>query len=231
MRLAADLSTGCVDIRMIVDADDPAEAMVKALATVRAAVHAIVDATPDWETTTAVMHVAPAHAADRLLATTRPLSQVRTRVVVDQVGTDDLERRPQDPGHRRARTKLAHPEAPARGEHAEPGPCRARQVPDLLHREQSSLCTAGRSPDQAGEAEDQADHAGLPQLCCTLAVSTCPIGETWLATALTGACRNAPSMEAARPRMVTSTGSIGKSEMSATYARFVTSTPPLSSPN
>ena len=55
---------------MIVDADDPAEAMVKALATVRAAVHAIVDAAPGWETTTAVMHVAPAHAADRPLSIT-----------------------------------------------------------------------------------------------------------------------------------------------------------------
>jgi hypothetical protein len=68
--LAADLSTGCVDIQMIVDADDPAVAMVKALATLRAAIHAIGDATPGWETTTAVMHVAPAHAADRLLAGT-----------------------------------------------------------------------------------------------------------------------------------------------------------------
>jgi hypothetical protein len=68
--LAADVSSGCVDIQMIVDADDPAVAMVKALATVRAAIHAIGDAAPGWETTTAVMHVAPAHAADRLLAGT-----------------------------------------------------------------------------------------------------------------------------------------------------------------
>jgi hypothetical protein len=68
--LAADLSTGCVDIPMIIDAADPAAAMVKALATLRAAIHAIGDATPGWETTTAVMHVAPAHAADRLLEAT-----------------------------------------------------------------------------------------------------------------------------------------------------------------
>jgi hypothetical protein len=68
--LAADLSTGRVDIQMIIDAADPAEAMVKALATVRAAIHAIGDATPGWETATAVMHVAPANAADRLLAAT-----------------------------------------------------------------------------------------------------------------------------------------------------------------
>jgi hypothetical protein len=68
--LAADLSTGRVDIQMIVDAGDPAEAMVKALAAVRAAIHVIGDATSGWETTTAVMHVAPANAADRLLTIT-----------------------------------------------------------------------------------------------------------------------------------------------------------------
>jgi hypothetical protein len=68
--LAADLGTGCVDVQMIVEADDPAAAMVKALATLRAAIHAIGDATPGWETTTAVMHVAPANAADRLLTAT-----------------------------------------------------------------------------------------------------------------------------------------------------------------
>jgi hypothetical protein len=54
-----------------VDADDPAGAMVKALATLRAAIHAIGDATPGWETKTAVMHVAPANAADRLLTVRR----------------------------------------------------------------------------------------------------------------------------------------------------------------
>ena len=68
--LAADLRTNCVDIQVIVDADDPAAAMVTALAALRVAIHAIGDATPGWETTTAAMHVAPAHAADRLLATT-----------------------------------------------------------------------------------------------------------------------------------------------------------------
>jgi hypothetical protein len=35
-----------VDIQMILDADDPAVAMVKALATLCAAIHAIGDATP-----------------------------------------------------------------------------------------------------------------------------------------------------------------------------------------
>lgn len=66
--LAADLITGRVDVQMTVDADDPAAAMVRALATVRAAIHSIGDATPGWETATAVMHVAPADAADNLLA-------------------------------------------------------------------------------------------------------------------------------------------------------------------
>lgn len=66
--LAADLSTGIVDVQMTVDAPDPAEAMVKALATLRSAIHAIGDATPGWKTSDAVMHVAPADAADRLLA-------------------------------------------------------------------------------------------------------------------------------------------------------------------
>jgi len=66
--LAADLTTGRVDVQMIVEAADPAVAMVKALATLRAAIHAIGDATPGWETVAAVMHVAPADAADRLVA-------------------------------------------------------------------------------------------------------------------------------------------------------------------
>ena len=65
--IAADVSNGHVDVQMIIDADDPAQAMVKALATLRAAIHAIGDATPGWETASAVMHVAPADAADRLL--------------------------------------------------------------------------------------------------------------------------------------------------------------------
>jgi hypothetical protein len=68
--LAADMSSGCVDVQMTVDAEDPAVAMVKALATLRAAIHAIGDATPGWETASAVMHVAPVEAADRLLAST-----------------------------------------------------------------------------------------------------------------------------------------------------------------
>ena len=65
--IAADFSNGHVDVQMIIDADDPAQAMVKALATLRAAIHAIGDATPGWETASAVMHVAPADAGDRLL--------------------------------------------------------------------------------------------------------------------------------------------------------------------
>jgi hypothetical protein len=70
--LAADLTTGEVDVQMAVEAGDPAEAMVKALATLRAAIHAIGDATPGWETGSAVMHAAPIEAADRLLTVSAP---------------------------------------------------------------------------------------------------------------------------------------------------------------
>jgi len=66
--LAATLSRGTVDVQMVVEAGDPADAMVKALCFLRTAIHAIGDATPGWETQRAVMHVAPADAADRLLA-------------------------------------------------------------------------------------------------------------------------------------------------------------------
>jgi len=65
--LTADLSSGLVDVQMIINADDPAAAMVRALATLRAAIHAIGDATRRWQTASAVMHVAPADEADQLL--------------------------------------------------------------------------------------------------------------------------------------------------------------------
>jgi len=64
--LAAHLAEGRVDVQMTVEAEDPAEAMVKALCALRAAIHAIGDATPGWETSRAVMHVAPAEDSDRL---------------------------------------------------------------------------------------------------------------------------------------------------------------------
>ena len=65
--LAAALGTGIVDVQMIVETEDPAEAMVKALCLLRAAIHTIGDVTPGWETERAVMHVAPADASDQLL--------------------------------------------------------------------------------------------------------------------------------------------------------------------
>jgi hypothetical protein len=55
----ADLGTGCVDVHMTVEAVDPAAAMVKALATLRAAIHAIGGTDSGWETTSAIMHVEP----------------------------------------------------------------------------------------------------------------------------------------------------------------------------
>jgi hypothetical protein len=66
--LAAQLVDGFVDVQMMVEAADPAEAMVKALCFLRAAIHTIGDATPGWETSNAVMHAAPADSSDRLFA-------------------------------------------------------------------------------------------------------------------------------------------------------------------
>jgi hypothetical protein len=65
--VAANLATGRVDVQMTITAEDPAEAATKALCTLRAAIHAIGDATPGWETSTAVMHVAPVGATERLV--------------------------------------------------------------------------------------------------------------------------------------------------------------------
>jgi hypothetical protein len=66
--IAADLGTCSLDVQMIVEAEDPAAAMVKALATLRAAIHGIGGATPHWETTTAVMHVEPTETAEQSLS-------------------------------------------------------------------------------------------------------------------------------------------------------------------
>jgi len=64
--IAADLIACRVDVQINVIAEDPAEAATKALCTIRTAIHAIGDATPGWETASAVMHVAPADSTDRL---------------------------------------------------------------------------------------------------------------------------------------------------------------------
>jgi len=68
--LGASLADGRATVTMTVDAGDPAQAGTKALATVRAAIHAIGGATPGWETDRGVMRVAPADAAGRLFAST-----------------------------------------------------------------------------------------------------------------------------------------------------------------
>ncbi len=65
--LAADVSSCRVDVEMTVQAADPAAALVKALATLRAAIHAIGGATPGWETTGAVIHAAPTETPGQLL--------------------------------------------------------------------------------------------------------------------------------------------------------------------
>lgn len=65
--VAANLARGRADVQMVVEATDPAEAAVKALATLRAAIHAIGEATPGWETNSAIMHVAPEEDADCIM--------------------------------------------------------------------------------------------------------------------------------------------------------------------
>jgi hypothetical protein len=65
--LAVDPSSYRVDVEMTVEAADPAAALVKALATLRAAVYATGDAAPGFQTTAAVIHAAPGDAPDLLL--------------------------------------------------------------------------------------------------------------------------------------------------------------------
>jgi hypothetical protein len=66
--LAVDLSSCRVDVEMTVEAADPAAALVKALATLRAAIHDLGGASVGWETTGAVIHAAPAEGPEQLLA-------------------------------------------------------------------------------------------------------------------------------------------------------------------
>jgi hypothetical protein len=65
--VTADISSGDVEVRMTVVADDPVAAMSTAIETLRGAISATGDVAPAWETATSVMHVAPADAADSLL--------------------------------------------------------------------------------------------------------------------------------------------------------------------
>jgi len=60
--ITADISSGDLEVRMTIVADDPVAAMSIAIATLRAAISAT-----GWETAASVMHVAPADAADSLL--------------------------------------------------------------------------------------------------------------------------------------------------------------------
>jgi hypothetical protein len=66
--LAASLTTGHVDVQMVVEAADPAVAATKALCALRTAIHAIGGATPGWETALGIMRIAPAEASERLFA-------------------------------------------------------------------------------------------------------------------------------------------------------------------
>ena len=66
--IAASLANGYVDVQMIAQAADPAEAATKALCAVRTAIHAIGGATPGWETSKGTMRIEPAEESERLFA-------------------------------------------------------------------------------------------------------------------------------------------------------------------
>jgi hypothetical protein len=65
--ITADIGSGWVDVEIMVDAADQVAAMSRAIATLRAAIHATADAPLSWETATAAIHIAPADASDGLL--------------------------------------------------------------------------------------------------------------------------------------------------------------------
>jgi len=66
--LTADITSGVVDVELTVEATEPISALTKAAAALRAAIAAVGEGTPDWETATAAMHVAPEDSADSLLS-------------------------------------------------------------------------------------------------------------------------------------------------------------------
>ncbi len=65
--VCADISSGDLEVRMTIEADDPVAAMSVAIATLRAAITASGDTASNWETAASVLHVARADAADSLL--------------------------------------------------------------------------------------------------------------------------------------------------------------------
>jgi hypothetical protein len=67
--LGASLDEGWATVSMTVSAADQAEAGTKALCAARAAIHAIGDGTPGWETARGTMLIAPADEPGRLYAT------------------------------------------------------------------------------------------------------------------------------------------------------------------
>lgn len=68
MSLGASLAEGRAEVSMTVETTDSAAAATKALASVRAAIHAIGDATLGWDTARSVIRVAPTEESERLLA-------------------------------------------------------------------------------------------------------------------------------------------------------------------
>jgi hypothetical protein len=65
--ITADITSGDVEVRMTIMADDPVAAMTVAAATLRAAIRDAGSAASGWEPAASVMHVAPADASASLV--------------------------------------------------------------------------------------------------------------------------------------------------------------------
>jgi len=66
--VTTDISSGDVEVRMTIVADDPVAAMSMAIDTLRTAIAATGEAASAWDTSASVMHVARADAADSLVS-------------------------------------------------------------------------------------------------------------------------------------------------------------------
>jgi hypothetical protein len=66
--LGTSLADGHATVSMTVEAEDQGAAAAMVVCATRAAIHAIGDATPGWETHRGILRVAPADVADRLFA-------------------------------------------------------------------------------------------------------------------------------------------------------------------
>lgn len=64
--LAVSLSTGVMDVQMVVRADYPHDAVQEAFCALRTAIHKVGGGTPGWDLHQAIMHTAPVNLSERL---------------------------------------------------------------------------------------------------------------------------------------------------------------------